>query len=426
VIDLSNVAGQSNVVIGFRSKSDFGNRQWVDNVIISNNASLCNSTVTTPGVYSCNSLVSLNFSTVGLKPSIFVPTDSSPKIINDEEKDSRIIGTFASAAGNVVVSNTQNDNPTGGVAAVQQYNVNGNNGAGIAVNTTSTNQNGGIYTPTSVVSDRYFTVTYTGNDKAGFATYSISIDVSSYGGAISPNDAYIMKRTDISGKWVCVNTTASGNILTATGLTTFSDFSVGITPVTLTLKTRLEAIQLNRKDTITVNIRSNTAPYPIVETKTVVYDSLTGISSATLSNVVNGTSYFLQIAHRNSISTWSAAPVTVTGGALNYDFTTSVNQAFGSNQVLVSGVASFYTGDVNQDGTADGSDASLIDNDAFNFVSGDYVITDLNYDGTVDASDAAFIDNNAANFVGEIKPPGALNPNNSKNLERASSTNGNR
>ena len=75
--------------------------------------------------------------------------------------------------------------------------------------------------------------------------------------------------------------------------------------------------------------------------------------------------------------------------------------------MVVNGLASFYTGDVNDDNSVDGSDVSAIDNDAFNFVSGDYVITDLNYDGTVDGSDVALADNNAFNFVAEIAPPGA-------------------
>jgi hypothetical protein len=45
----------------------------------------------------------------------------------------------------------------------------------------------------------------------------------------------------------------------------------------------------------------------------------------------------------------------------------------------------------------------LIDNDAYNFVSG-YVITDLNCDGTVDGSDAVFADNNAFAFIGIVRP----------------------
>jgi len=62
-----------------------------------------------------------------------------------------------------------------------------------------------------------------------------------------------------------------------------------------------------------------------------------------------------------------------------------------------------YSGDVNQDGVIDATDAGAIDNDAFNFVSG-YVVTDLTGDNVIGASDAAIADNNAANFVSVIRP----------------------
>ncbi|MBK6878452.1 MAG: hypothetical protein IPG99_18965 [Ignavibacteria bacterium] len=109
--------------------------------------------------------------------------------------------------------------------------------------------------------------------------------------------------------------------------------------------------------------------------------------------------------HRNSIETWSANPVLFPsdGSGTSYNFRSGVGQAFGSNMVVVSGAASFYSGDANQDGTIDGSDGSLVDNDAFNF-NGGYIPTDINNDGFVDASDASFVENNANNFIGIIRP----------------------
>jgi hypothetical protein len=62
-----------------------------------------------------------------------------------------------------------------------------------------------------------------------------------------------------------------------------------------------------------------------------------------------------------------------------------------------------YSGDANQDGTVDGTDMSMIDNDAYYFVSG-YVATDLTGDEFVDATDFAIADNNAAMFVSVIRP----------------------
>ncbi|MEO6695111.1 MAG: dockerin type I domain-containing protein, partial [Ignavibacteria bacterium] len=87
-------------------------------------------------------------------------------------------------------------------------------------------------------------------------------------------------------------------------------------------------------------------------------------------------------------------------------FTTAAAKAFGDNmkQVDLSPIRfGIYSGDVNQDGVIDGSDAALIDNDAANFATG-YRVTDLNGDQVIDGSDASIVDNNAANFVSKITP----------------------
>jgi hypothetical protein len=92
---------------------------------------------------------------------------------------------------------------------------------------------------------------------------------------------------------------------------------------------------------------------------------------------------------------------------VNYDFTSSTSQAFGNNmkQVDTSPLKfGIFSGDVNQDGSVDGLDLSIVDNDAFNFVSG-YVNSDVNGDNVSDALDIGITDNNAFNFVGKITPP---------------------
>ncbi len=91
---------------------------------------------------------------------------------------------------------------------------------------------------------------------------------------------------------------------------------------------------------------------------------------------------------------------------MTYDFTTANTQAFGNNliQVDVSPVRfAIYGGDVDQDGTVDATDMSMIYNDAQSFVSG-YVVTDLNGDDFVDGTDFSIADNNAANFVSVERP----------------------
>lgn len=51
----------------------------------------------------------------------------------------------------------------------------------------------------------------------------------------------------------------------------------------------------------------------------------------------------------------------------------------------------------------DGSDGLLIDNDAFNFITG-YVDSDVNGDKVVDGSDALITGNNSDNFVSVVRP----------------------
>jgi hypothetical protein len=176
---------------------------------------------------------------------------------------------------------------------------------------------------------------------------------------------------------------------------------------TLNLTASIEAItpdpspSSNTSDTITVLLRAGTAPYEIVDAARGVLSAAGSVSlSFTKANL--GSSYYIVVKHRNSIETWSANPVNLTA-VTSYNFTTGVGQAYGSNMIVVSGAASFYSGDTNQDGTIDGSDGSLVDNDAFNFVSG-YVSTDVNNDGFVDASDASYVENNSSNFIGVIRP----------------------
>jgi hypothetical protein len=163
------------------------------------------------------------------------------------------------------------------------------------------------------------------------------------------------------------------------------------------------------RDTIIVTIRDGVvAPYKVMQKQTVLLDSVgnKGRADIEFSLLKRNYNYYITIQHRNSIKSWSTV-VSTTGNKLTYDFTTAVTQTYGGNAVVVNGLASFYTGDVTQDGTVDGSDAAIVDNDAFNFVGGDYVLTDLNWDGIVDATDASLADNNAANFIGEVAPPGA-------------------
>ncbi len=156
------------------------------------------------------------------------------------------------------------------------------------------------------------------------------------------------------------------------------------------------------RDTVRTYMRNNTSPYIIVDSNTAVLDS-TGKGIISFPRITNGTFYYLQVNHRNSIETWSATTQRFQNGTMNYNFTTAASQAYGNNLVLKNGKYCIYSGDVNQDGIIDASDLGQVDNAVYNYTSG-YVQTDLNGDDFVDSSDLAIVDNNASQFISAIKP----------------------
>lgn len=164
---------------------------------------------------------------------------------------------------------------------------------------------------------------------------------------------------------------------------------------------------LNRKDTVTVFLRNAKSPYEIVDSSKSTIDT-TSLTGNFKMNYALAGEYYISLKHKNSLETWSKAggenydPMTLE----TYNFTGSAAQAFGSNMAPVDFTPvrfALFSGDVNQDGAIDGSDAGIIDNDASNFVSGN-AVTDLNGDYIVDGSDVSIVDNNASNFVSKIVP----------------------
>jgi hypothetical protein len=160
-------------------------------------------------------------------------------------------------------------------------------------------------------------------------------------------------------------------------------------------------------DTVTVELRDSTAPYSLLAYEKVLLNT-SGIGLVdNFSTPLNSFShYYIVVKHRNSIETWSTGGNIFSNGTLNYNFTTSATQAYGSNMILKNGRYCFYSGDVNQDGIVDGSDLVAVDND--NTYSTSNPITDLNGDGIVDGSDLIIADNNNTYGITKAAPTGVL------------------
>jgi len=162
--------------------------------------------------------------------------------------------------------------------------------------------------------------------------------------------------------------------------------------------------RMNRKDSVSFYLRNISVPYNAVDSFKAVMDSVT-FNASTVSRIANTGTYYIQVRHRNSIETWSSSggSAFTEGVTFNYDFTNAAAKAFGNNLILKGSKFCIYSGDIDQDGAVDASDLSIIDNDAFNFVTG-FVNSDLNGDNFVDASDALIADNNASSFVTKVVP----------------------
>lgn len=162
--------------------------------------------------------------------------------------------------------------------------------------------------------------------------------------------------------------------------------------------------KLFRKDTVKVYLRKITAPYAIADSSGGVIDSLTFTSVLNFRFAPSST-YYIEVRHLNSIETWSKS-----GGiqysidsVINYDFTSSVTQAFGSNMIQKGSRFCIYTGDENQDGIVDSEDLINTYNAAASLSSG-YLSEDMNGDYFVDAGDITIVYNNSVNVVTKVTP----------------------
>jgi hypothetical protein len=201
-----------------------------------------------------------------------------------------------------------------------------------------------------------------------------------------------------------------GSALTSFGVITAGDASAFASNGTVVVKVipqgfYNEGDYLNATDTITVLLAGASSPNTIADSSSALLDSISFEANASFANAASG-NYYLVVKHRNSIETWSAAPIAYTkGSSTSYDFTADPSAAYGSNELAVgSGRYAIYNGDCNQDGYVDPLDLSMVDQDSYNYIAGRALATDLNGDGYIDPLDLSICDQNSYNYVG-VKLP---------------------
>ncbi|MBS1551215.1 MAG: right-handed parallel beta-helix repeat-containing protein [Bacteroidetes bacterium] len=156
------------------------------------------------------------------------------------------------------------------------------------------------------------------------------------------------------------------------------------------------------QDTFRLYLRNNYSPYSIVDSAKSVIGT-NGSSYFYFKKALNGVSYYIDIKHRNSIETWSSNAILFSDNTSNYNMSSSVSQAYGNNLILEGSKYCIYSGDINKDNIIDGGDNSIVDNDAFNSLTG-YVLSDVTGDLITDASDISIVSNNADLDIVRITP----------------------
>lgn len=185
-----------------------------------------------------------------------------------------------------------------------------------------------------------------------------------------------------------------------TSATTFSQFTLNLTAL-------LEGFydhtaDLMNPDTVTVELRSFTSPYTLIEQKKIIFNS-SGIGTANFTTLIDGTPYYIVLKHRNSLETWSFTGNAFSGAVLNYNFTADSAKAYGFRMTKKGTRWCIYSGDINQDGLINSSDLTLIYNDVLNY-SSEYLSTDITGDNFVDLHDLTICDNNKFNSVEKSTP----------------------
>jgi hypothetical protein len=185
-------------------------------------------------------------------------------------------------------------------------------------------------------------------------------------------------------------------------------------PVTLNLKTFIEGFYKGSGnmasvsapgicDTITVELHNSTSPFD----KTISLKGVLNTNGNCILNFpsfVSGNSWYIVVKHRNSLETWSSSAILFNNATINYDFTTALNKAYGNNlKNLNDGRFAIYSGDVNQNGSINNSDYTLIENASHTFIS-NYNIYDLTGDNLVESVDYCFIENNIYNGIILLRP----------------------
>ncbi len=114
---------------------------------------------------------------------------------------------------------------------------------------------------------------------------------------------------------------------------------------------------------------------------------LSGNAGLRFANLIEGNEYYFLVRHRNHMDVVSSTAVSINNLTANFDFSSSVGQALGTNQLKVSsaGVYMLHSGDYNYDGSIQNTDYDVWKVNPS--ILRTYHAADGNLDGTVQVTD---------------------------------------
>ncbi len=238
-----------------------------------------------------------------------------------------------------------------------------------------------------------------------FSNGLFKIPLSAIGGVSDPSKLAFLKRSYAGDNWTNIGgVIQDGYLVNTIPFTSFSEFAIAsqdaqplqnsYMSITVIPQGFYDAVlnRLNMRDTVTALLRSVDPPYSLIDSSRGVIDSLTFTIKFGFKIAPTGT-YYIVIKHRNSIETWckSGGIAFTKYATINYDFTSSIMQAYGDNMILKGSRSCVYSGDINQDGSVDANDRSSAWNDRNKT---GYESSDVDGSGVVDALDRSLVWNN--------------------------------
>lgn len=171
------------------------------------------------------------------------------------------------------------------------------------------------------------------------------------------------------------------------------------TPPTGTIKISIEGLSIGTGHSISDTVwaylskSGTTRPKDVIDFAYSIVDSYSLLGSYDFNRITTAGNYYLIIAYKNTLLTFSQPIYLDPTKNFNYDFTSSKSQAVGNNLKLTNGRWSIISGDVNDDQIIDAADLMHVENgDWLNYTG--LQRYDLGGDYNVDAVDRSIVENN--------------------------------